>query len=65
MSGYFQGDNVFGMCYLCNEWEGGIKLSSEHVEYKWIDPKDFAQLDFGEDCGFFKASITSYQELRN
>lgn len=71
MSGYFQGDNVFGMCYLCKEWEGlpaqagEIMLSSEHVEYKWIDPSDFAKLDFGEDCGFFKASITSYQELRN
>jgi len=65
MSGYFQGDNVFGMCYLCQEWEGEIKLSTEHVEYLWMTPQEFEQLDFGEDCGFFKASISSYQELRN
>lgn len=64
MSGYFQGDNVFGMCYLCKEWEGEIKLSSEHIEYKWIDPKEFAHLDFGEDCGFFKASINAYLETK-
>ena len=65
MSGYFQGENVFGMCYLCREWEGEVRLSTEHVEYHWMTTQEFAQLDFGEDCGFFKASITSYQELSN
>lgn len=64
ITGYFQGGNVFGICYLCKEWEGEIKLSSEHVEYIWIDPKEFAELDFGEDCGFFKASISAYLETK-
>jgi 8-oxo-dGTP pyrophosphatase MutT (NUDIX family) len=62
-TGYFQGDNVFGMCYLCQEWEGEIKLSSEHTEYNWIDPKEFAQLNFGEDGGFFKETIKAYLNL--
>lgn len=64
MSGYFQGDNVFGMCYLCRDWEGEIKLSSEHDEYLWMKPQEFAQLNFGEDCGFFKASINAYLETK-
>lgn len=62
-TGFFQGDNVFGMCYLCREWEGEIRLSDEHVEYQWIDPTGFALLNFGEDCGFFSASINAYMTI--
>jgi len=59
-TGFFQGDNVFGMCYLSREWEGEIRLSDEHIEYQWMDTSDFAMLNFGEDCGFFSKAIEAY-----
>ena len=58
--GFFAGDNVFGICYTCNAWSGDVAISEEHVEYKWINPKEFLNLDFGADSGFFKASMTAY-----
>lgn len=64
-TGFFQGDNVFGMCYLCREWEGEIRLSDEHMEYQWIDPSDFVQLNFGEDCGFFTLSMHSFMKRKS
>lgn len=71
--GFFAGLNVFGICYVCTDWEGlpaiaGAKegeiiLSDEHTEYQWMTPEDFSQLSFGEDNGFFAGSITAYQAL--
>lgn len=58
--GFFQGNNVFGMCYVCRKWSGEVVLSSEHTEFKWIVPKEFLALNFGADNGFFKSSMTSY-----
>lgn len=58
--GFFQGHNVFGMCYVSHKWSGEVVLSSEHIEFKWMTPEYFLTLDFGDDGGFFKASTQSY-----
>lgn len=58
--GFFQGDTVFGMCYICSDWSGVVALSSEHVEYRWITPEELLTYSFGSDNGFFKASLEAY-----
>lgn len=58
--GFFEGDTVFGICYLCLDWDGEVVLSSEHVESQWVKPNDFLGYDFGADSGFFKASLEGY-----
>jgi 8-oxo-dGTP pyrophosphatase MutT (NUDIX family) len=58
--GFFQGNNVFGMCYSCHEWNGTVVLSDEHVECKWITPEEFLQLDFGADSSFFVSSMQAF-----
>ncbi len=60
--GFFRGDTVFGMCYASSDWSGGVALSSEHVEYKWITPKELLTYSFGADNGFFQASLSAYLE---
>ena len=69
--GFFQGENVFGICYVCRDWRGlpaqagEIKISEEHTEYKWFTSEDFVKLDFGADCGFFVASMKAYLRSMN
>lgn len=58
--GFFKGNNVFGMCYASRHWQGEVTLSDEHVEFQWITPDEFLELNFGADNGFFKASMTAY-----
>lgn len=60
--GFFQGDTVFGSCYLSTDWVGEVVLSSEHVEYQWVTPEDLKDLDFGADSGFFAEAIRAYIE---
>jgi len=58
--GFFAGLNVFGICYVCSDWEGDVILSDEHTEYQWVTPAEFAKLSFGDDNGFFVESIKAY-----
>lgn len=58
--GFFKGDTVFGACYVCSDWEAEVKLSSEHVEFRWVTPEEFKSLDFGTDSGFFAETIEAY-----
>jgi 8-oxo-dGTP diphosphatase len=40
---FFKNNNktqVVGISFLCNYISGDIRLSKEHVDYKWIDPKE-------------------------
>lgn len=74
-SGLYYGDHVFAVCYVCDRWEGlsteasakveEITLSDEHVEYRWVTPQEFMTLDFGEDGGFFVASMSAYLDSLN
>jgi len=59
-NGFFAGLNVFGVCYLCSEWEGEVTISAEHTDFQWITPEEFINLSFGEDNGFFVASMNKY-----
>ncbi|KKU46758.1 MAG: Bifunctional acetyltransferase [Microgenomates group bacterium GW2011_GWC2_46_7] len=62
-SGLYYGDHVFAVCYVCDQWEGKLNLSDEHVAYRWVTPQEFLTYDFGEDKGFFKDSINLYMEI--
>ncbi len=59
-AGFFEGLNVFGICYACSDWEGEVALSDEHIEYQWVSPSEFSKLTFGADNGFFGESIKAY-----
>lgn len=54
------GKTVFAACHLCTKWEGIVKISDEHVEYRWVTPQEFMTFNFGDDGGFFKSSINAY-----
>jgi 8-oxo-dGTP pyrophosphatase MutT (NUDIX family) len=58
--GFFQGENVLGICYFTREWVGEVVLSDEHIEYQWVTPKELLTYNFGKDGGFFSASIQAY-----
>lgn len=34
--------------YLIKEWSGQIALSNEHVDYKWVEPKEASNYDIGK-----------------
>lgn len=57
---FMSGENVFAVTYLCRDWSGEVKISDEHTEYKWMTPEEFLTLNFGDDGGFFVASIKQY-----
>lgn len=59
------GENVFAVTHTCYEWGGEISISDEHVEYRWVTPQEFMTLDFGEDGGFFVASMSAYLDSLN
>lgn len=58
--GFFQGDTVFGACYVSSDWTGEVVLSSEHTEHKWVTPEEFKSFDFGQDSGFFVEAIEAF-----
>jgi 8-oxo-dGTP pyrophosphatase MutT (NUDIX family) len=58
--GFFRGDTVFATCYMSSDWEGEVVISSEHTEYKWVNPEEFRSYDFGADSGFFLEAIDAY-----
>lgn len=64
-AGFFQGDTVFGACYISKDWVGDVTLSSEHVEYEWVSPEEFKSFDFGADSGFFSEAIVAYLHSLN
>lgn len=53
----YAGENVFVVAYECREWKGQVKLSDEHIEYKWVTQEEFVKLDFGSDGGFFAEAV--------
>lgn len=57
------GVTVIAICQVCEDWEGEVKLSHEHVEYRWVAPTVFMELETGDDGGFLKDSLKAYQQL--
>ena len=39
------GEFKIGTTFLCEYTGGAVKMSDEHSEYRWIDPKEFAVMD--------------------
>ncbi len=61
--GFFKGETVFATCYSSKDWEGEVRLSDEHIEYRWVKPEEFKTFNFGADSGFFVESIVAYTTL--
>jgi 8-oxo-dGTP diphosphatase len=61
-SEFMDGEVVFAVCYVCDSWQGEVKISHEHTKYQWVSPDEFSRLDFGKDGGFFTAAIKQYVE---
>ncbi len=51
---------IFALTQLCDKWKGEVKLSSEHVEFRWVTPQEFMELETGDDGGFLKDSVRAY-----
>mgnify|MGYP003404825222 FL=1 len=54
------GEFKVGITFLCEYLSGEVMLSDEHSEYRWIDPKEFADL---ESVPSLHAEIARYVEL--
>ena len=54
------GEFKVGITFLCEYLSGEGMLSDEHSEYRWIDPKEFADL---ESVPSLHAEIARYVEL--
>ena len=54
------GEFKVGITLLCEYLSGEVMLSDEHSEYRWIDPKEFADL---ESVPSLHAEIARYVEL--
>jgi len=39
------GEFKVGITFLCKYLGGEVVLSDEHTDYRWIDPKEFADMD--------------------
>lgn len=64
-SQFMSSEIVFAVTHLATKWTGEVIISDEHTEYRWVEPVDFLTYDFGDDGGFFKASIKSYLKRYN
>lgn len=56
----YGGVTVFAITQVCSDWEGEVHLSHEHVEYRWVTPGEFMELETGDDGGFLKASLRAF-----
>ncbi len=56
----YQGVNVIAVAQTSSDWEGDVKLSNEHTEYRWVTPNEFLKLETGDDGGFLKDSLEEY-----
>ena len=61
---FMSGENVFAVTHICHQWEGVVTISDEHTEFRWVTPQEFLTFDFGDDGGFFAASIKAFLKDR-
>ncbi len=59
----YEGKTIFALTQICSEWEGEVALSDEHVEYRWVTPQEFLEMETGDDGGFLKSSVKEYSSL--
>lgn len=55
-------DNIF-IGWIAGPWSGEIKLSREHVEYRWVTPLEFSQLPTWDEQGFLQDLVRQYSLL--
>jgi 8-oxo-dGTP pyrophosphatase MutT (NUDIX family) len=55
-------DNIF-IGWIARSWSGEIKLSREHVEYRWVTPAEFALLPTWDEQGFLQDLVRQYSLL--
>jgi 8-oxo-dGTP diphosphatase len=55
--------NVIALTQMCSDWTGEVVLSSEHVEFRWVKPGEFMELETGDDGGFIKDSLRAYTDI--
>ncbi len=55
------GELKVGITFLCEYVSGDVTLSDEHIEYVWIDPKDFTRM---ESVPSLHAEIAKYAERK-
>lgn len=55
--------HVIATCYFTKNWEGNTKISSEHLEYKWVTQSECNNLVFKDDGNFFQNSLNAYSQL--
>ena len=63
-SGFSETKGVFivAIGYVCDALnENGLKLSSEHIEYRWVAKDDFLKLDIGNDNGLIYSILERIQ----
>lgn len=63
ISEFMDGEVVFAVTYIARKWSGVVTISDEHTEYRWVTLQEFLTFDFGDDGGFFKASVNAYLAL--
>lgn len=56
----YQDINVIALAQVSHDWIGKVKLSEEHVEFRWVTPDEFMNLKTGDDGGFLKDSLRVY-----
>ncbi len=54
------GEFKVGITFLCEYVGGEVKLSHEHSNFRWIDPKEFAQM---ESVPSLHAEIVRYSNM--
>ncbi len=52
---------IVGIDYVCLYESGSVKLSSEHTDYKWIDPKEFLEMDITDSL---KRAVSIYMKSK-
>lgn len=62
---FMSSEVVFAVTHVATEWSGEVIISDEHTEYRWVTAEEFLTYDFGNDGGFFKASISAYLQRHN
>lgn len=54
------GEFKVGITFLCEHVGGEVKLSHEHSDFRWIDPKEFAQM---ESVPSLHAEVAQYADM--
>lgn len=57
---FMSSEVVFAVTHVATQWSGGITISDEHTEYRWVTPEELLDYEFGDDGGFFTACINAY-----